>query len=362
MRRFRSDRPLPSLLSLLAIGVTLLLVVWVVTSGQSALAPAPYSKTPPPATAGATPAPTVDQLLAEKLTLEALPPGTPRPTPTRSPAELTDEARYATQWAEQWAATETAAAATLAVANATSAARSNLPLAIQTGEALAATVEPLYQANLATGTVAANYWHATYEANETVSVIEAPTLAVALATYRSVYATAVVQTPHPEPYPPPEPTRLPWPQVSVPTPLPCDPTGPFGIRPQLDYHDLVIDGPVTGVWFAGDVWRDMVGDELTIVASVSALGNVKGMPESVGDTGMLYVDACNLQTGQNTWSFYYAPQSSGALLGVVAEHGLRLELRTGHGSPLYFDVIARQFVPSLDATPLPPSPTSSPYP
>lgn len=247
--------------------------------------------------------------------------------------------------------------------------RPGLPPAVQTGEAYVATLQATYAREYSL------YQTALAAAGATADVLQATDVA-AFATYDAALATMTVRTPYPPSYPPARPTPIwfdptanPW--LHVPPHPWAPPQGPFG----------VVDWPCAGVfmpgmsWAEGNSWHDVVGHEYICVTAVSARRHPAESEDPAGLPSTLYYFSLDLDGPHPETGLPYppgpdfdhwrtAPVEAG-MLHITEVHGLRLTLTSARGITLYFDVAALQFVPSLDATPLPPSPTAlppTPYP
>ena len=292
-------------------------------------------------------------------------PATPSPlsTPTRAPASPGPSATWAIPGASATPAPP------YVVPTLSWTPRPGLPPAVRTGEAYVATLQVTYAREYSL------YLTASAAAGATAEVLQA-TDAAAFATYDAALATMTARTPYPASYPPTPPTPYlfnptvdPWRHVP-PQPW-APPQGPFG----------VVDWPCAGAfmpgmsWCEGNSWHDVVGHEYICVTAVSARRHPAESEDPAGLPSTLYYYIMDLDSpdpgagipwpsGSDVGHWRTAPVEAG-MLRITEVHGLRLTLTSARGITLYFDVPALQFVPSLDATPLPPSPTAlppTPYP
>jgi hypothetical protein len=112
-------------------------------------------------------------------------------------------------------------------------------------------------------------------------------------------------------------------------------------------------------------WREMVNGQRTFVYAGANRDTSGATPDT--RKGLIVVDVYSTDFSNHLITFYNAPGSTG-VLRIISANGYRLILASQNDETLYFDVLTRQFVDSLNATvtaptvtPLPPiSPTAAP--
>jgi len=104
-------------------------------------------------------------------------------------------------------------------------------------------------------------------------------------------------------------------------------------------------------------WRDMVNGQRTYVYAGARQDTSGATPDT--RQGLIVVDAYSTDFSNHFITFYNAPGSTG-VLRISSANGYRLTLASQNGETLYYDVLTRQYVDSLNTTVPAPTITSLP--